>query len=109
MSRNITKGNQNQAKPDTWTDFYGESKDGHSYEEQPDGQRQELNLGGSASRHCFYDLTPSSQYQISVYTQMQEVEGPSVSITDMTLPEPTQAPTEAPTTKPTPTIPPAKE
>ncbi|MED6243327.1 hypothetical protein ATANTOWER_018470, partial [Ataeniobius toweri] len=73
------------------------------------GQRQELNLGGSASRHCFYDLTPSSQYQISVYTQMQEVEGPSVSITDMTLPEPTQAPTEAPTTKPTPTIPPAKE
>lgn len=49
-----------------------------------DGQRQELNLGGSASRHCFYDLTPSSQYQISIYTQMQEMEGPSVSITDMT-------------------------
>lgn len=49
-----------------------------------DGQRQEVNLGGAASRHCFYDLFPSSQYQISVHTQMQELEGPSVSITDMT-------------------------
>ncbi|KAM4735746.1 collagen alpha-1(XIV) chain [Anableps anableps] len=73
------------------------------------GQRQELNLGGLASRHCFYDLIPSSQYQISIYTQMQEMEGPSVSITDMTLPEPTPAPTEPPSTEPTPTIPPAKE
>ncbi|XP_047188643.1 collagen alpha-1(XIV) chain isoform X2 [Scophthalmus maximus] len=73
------------------------------------GQRQELSLGGGASRRCFYDLTPSSQYQISVHTQMQEMEGPSVSITDMTLPAPTQAPTEPPTTEPPPTIPPAKE
>ncbi|KAM6909847.1 collagen alpha-1(XIV) chain-like [Xenentodon cancila] len=73
------------------------------------GQRQEVNLGGRASRHCFYDLTPSSQYQISIFTQIQEMEGPSVSITDMTLPAPTQAPTEPPTTEPPPTIPPAKE
>ncbi|KAK9513534.1 hypothetical protein VZT92_027060 [Zoarces viviparus] len=73
------------------------------------GQRQEVSLGGGASRQCFYDLTPSSQYQISVHTQMQEMEGPSVSITDMTLPAPTQAPTELPTTEPPPTIPPAKE
>ena len=43
-----------------------------------------MNLGGGASRHCFYGLTPSSQYQISIYTQIQEMEGPSVSITDMT-------------------------
>lgn len=49
-----------------------------------DDQRQEVSLGGGASRHCFYDLSPSSQYQISVHTQMQEMEGPSVSITDMT-------------------------
>uniref|UniRef100_A0A4W6CIE5 Collagen type XIV alpha 1 chain n=1 Tax=Lates calcarifer TaxID=8187 RepID=A0A4W6CIE5_LATCA len=70
-------------------------------------QRQEVSLGGGASRQCFYDLTPSSQYQISVHTQMQEMEGPSVSITDMT--SPTQAPTEPPTTEPPPTIPPAKE
>lgn len=49
-----------------------------------DGQKQEVTLGGGASRQCFYDLTPSSQYQISVRTQMQETEGPSVSITDMT-------------------------
>lgn len=49
-----------------------------------DGQRQEVRLGGGASRHCFYDLTPSSQYQIIVHAQIQETEGPSVSITDMT-------------------------
>lgn len=49
-----------------------------------DDQRQEVSLGGGASRHCFFDLSPSSQYQISVHTQMQEMEGPSVSITDMT-------------------------
>ncbi|XP_061572452.1 collagen alpha-1(XIV) chain [Cololabis saira] len=73
------------------------------------GQSQEVNQGGRASRHCFYDLTPSSQYQISIYTQIPELEGPSVSITDMTLPAPTQAPTEPPTTEPPPTIPPAKE
>uniref|UniRef100_A0A3B5BAD1 Collagen type XIV alpha 1 chain n=1 Tax=Stegastes partitus TaxID=144197 RepID=A0A3B5BAD1_9TELE len=72
-------------------------------------QKQEMSLGGGASRQCFYDLTPSSQYQISVHTQIQEMEGPSVSITDMTLPAPTQAPTEPPTTEPPPTIPPAKE
>ncbi|KAG7235269.1 hypothetical protein INR49_002875 [Caranx melampygus] len=73
------------------------------------GQRQEVSLGGGSSRQCFYDLTPSSQYEISVHTQMQELEGASVSITDMTLPAPTQAPTEPPTTEPPPTIPPAKE
>uniref|UniRef100_A0A3Q2VI40 Collagen, type XIV, alpha 1a n=1 Tax=Haplochromis burtoni TaxID=8153 RepID=A0A3Q2VI40_HAPBU len=73
------------------------------------GQRQEVRLGGGASRHCFYDLTPSSQYQISVHAQIQETEGPSVSITDMTrMLAPTQAPTEPPTTEPPPTIPPAK-
>ena len=43
-----------------------------------------MSLGGGASRQCFYDLTPSSQYQISVHTQLQEMEGPSVSVTDMT-------------------------
>lgn len=43
-----------------------------------------MSLGGGASRQCFYDLSPSSQYQISVHTQLQEMEGPPVSITDMT-------------------------
>uniref|UniRef100_UPI0037E884CC collagen alpha-1(XIV) chain isoform X2 n=2 Tax=Semicossyphus pulcher TaxID=241346 RepID=UPI0037E884CC len=73
------------------------------------GQKQELTLGAGASRQCFYDLTPSSQYQISIHTQLQEMEGPSVSVTDMTLPAPTQAPTDPPTTEPPPTLPPAKE
>uniref|UniRef100_A0AAX7THZ0 Collagen, type XIV, alpha 1b n=1 Tax=Astatotilapia calliptera TaxID=8154 RepID=A0AAX7THZ0_ASTCA len=65
------------------------------------GQRQEVRLGGGASRHCFYDLTPSSQYQISVHAQIQETEGPSVSITDMTR--------MLGLFYPPPTIPPAKE
>lgn len=43
-----------------------------------------MTVGGGASRQCFSDLTPSSQYQISVRTQMKETGGPSVSITDMT-------------------------
>ncbi|XP_034031083.1 collagen alpha-1(XIV) chain-like [Thalassophryne amazonica] len=73
------------------------------------GQRQEVTLAGGASRQCFYELSPSSQYQISIHTQIQEMEGSPVSITDMTLPAPTQAPTETPTTEPPPTIPPAKE
>uniref|UniRef100_A0AAV2MGH1 VWFA domain-containing protein n=1 Tax=Knipowitschia caucasica TaxID=637954 RepID=A0AAV2MGH1_KNICA len=73
------------------------------------GQRQEETLGGGASRQCFYDLTPSSQYQISVLTSVQELEGPAVSITDMTLPAPTEAPTDPPVTEPPPTLPPAKE
>ncbi|XP_034552837.1 collagen alpha-1(XIV) chain isoform X1 [Notolabrus celidotus] len=73
------------------------------------GQKQELRLGGQASRQCFFDLTPSSQYQISIHTQLQDMEGPIISVTDMTLPAPTQAPTEPPTTEPPPTIPPAKE
>uniref|UniRef100_A0A7N8X8M8 Collagen, type XIV, alpha 1a n=1 Tax=Mastacembelus armatus TaxID=205130 RepID=A0A7N8X8M8_9TELE len=64
---------------------------------------QEVNLGGGASQQCFHDLTPSSQYQISIHAQVQEMEGPSVSITDMT------SPTEPPTTEPPPTVPPAKE
>ncbi|XP_076016833.1 collagen alpha-1(XIV) chain, partial [Genypterus blacodes] len=73
------------------------------------GQMQEVSLGGGAPRHCFHDLTPTSQYQIRVQTRMQELEGPAVSITDMTLPAPTQAPTDPPATEPPPTIPPAKE
>ena len=49
-----------------------------------DRQRQEVSLGGGASRQCFHDLTPSSQYEISVHTRIRELEGPAVSVTDMT-------------------------
>uniref|UniRef100_A0A8C6UGW9 Collagen type XIV alpha 1 chain n=1 Tax=Neogobius melanostomus TaxID=47308 RepID=A0A8C6UGW9_9GOBI len=65
--------------------------------------QQELSLGGGSSRQCFFDLTPSTQYEISVLTQLQEQQGPAVTITDMTTP------TEPPATEPPPTIPPAKE
>uniref|UniRef100_A0AAZ3P740 Collagen, type XIV, alpha 1a n=1 Tax=Oncorhynchus tshawytscha TaxID=74940 RepID=A0AAZ3P740_ONCTS len=43
------------------------------------GQKQEVSVGGSASRQCFYDLTPNSQYKISVSTQLQDMEGPAVT------------------------------
>ncbi|KAJ8353811.1 hypothetical protein SKAU_G00213780 [Synaphobranchus kaupii] len=73
------------------------------------GQRQEVSVGGGASRHCFYDLTPNTQYKISVYTQYLDMEGPAITTMSTTLPVPTEPPTAPPTTVPAPTIPPAKE
>uniref|UniRef100_A0AAZ3S2A9 Collagen, type XIV, alpha 1a n=1 Tax=Oncorhynchus tshawytscha TaxID=74940 RepID=A0AAZ3S2A9_ONCTS len=67
------------------------------------GQKQEVSVGGSASRQCFYDLTPNSQYKISVSTQLQDMEGPAVT-TITTTPTDTTPPRH-----PLPTIPPAKE
>lgn len=49
-----------------------------------DTQKQESTVGGGTSRHCFYGLQPDSQYKISVYTKLQETEGPSVSIMEKT-------------------------
>ncbi|KAM8785024.1 collagen alpha-1(XIV) chain isoform 1-T1 [Rhynchonycteris naso] len=68
-----------------------------------DTQKQESTVGGGTNRHCFYRLQPDSQYKISVYTKLQEIEGPSVSIMEKTRSPPTQPPTFPPT------IPPAKE
>ncbi|RLW13007.1 hypothetical protein DV515_00000503 [Chloebia gouldiae] len=74
-----------------------------------DGKKQEVNLGGGTPRHCFFELMPGTKYKISVHTQLQELEGPAVSITETTLPFPTQPPTTPSTPPPPPTIPPAKE
>ncbi|XP_056378658.1 collagen alpha-1(XIV) chain isoform X2 [Hyla sarda] len=74
-----------------------------------DGTKQEASLAGGTSRHCFYDLFPNSKYRITVYAQIQESEGPGVSIVETTLPLPTAAPTRPPPTAPPPTIPAAKE
>ncbi|XP_067305122.1 collagen alpha-1(XIV) chain isoform X5 [Pseudorasbora parva] len=73
------------------------------------GQKQEVRLGGGASRECFYNLSPDTQYKISVYTLLQDTEGPAVTVMATTAPAPTQPPTAPPTTIPPPTIPPAKE
>ncbi|ELR46933.1 Collagen alpha-1(XIV) chain, partial [Bos mutus] len=72
-------------------------------ESRQDTQKQESTLGGGTNRHCFYGLQPDSEYKISVYTKLQEMEGPSVSVTAKTQSLPTQPPTFPPT------IPPAKE
>ncbi|XP_073535930.1 collagen alpha-1(XIV) chain isoform X1 [Phyllobates terribilis] len=74
-----------------------------------DGSKQEANLAGGTSRHCFYELLPNSRYRITVYAQIQDSEGPGVSITETTLPVPTAAPTRPPATAPPPTIPAARE
>ncbi|XP_039977374.1 collagen alpha-1(XIV) chain-like isoform X2 [Xiphias gladius] len=74
------------------------------------GQKQEAKLSGGAGRHCFSNLEPSTQYKISVYTQLHDgTNGPAVTTVEETLPIPTPAPTRPPTTTPPPTIPPAKE
>uniref|UniRef100_A0A3B3QVM7 Collagen type XIV alpha 1 chain n=1 Tax=Paramormyrops kingsleyae TaxID=1676925 RepID=A0A3B3QVM7_9TELE len=59
------------------------------------GQKQEVSLSGGATRHCFHNLHPDTQYKISIYSQLPDLEGPPT--------------TAAPTTTPLPTIPPAKE
>ncbi|XP_047186287.1 collagen alpha-1(XIV) chain isoform X2 [Scophthalmus maximus] len=74
------------------------------------GQKQETKLSGGASRHCFTNLKPNTQYKMSVYALLQDgTEGPAVTAMEKTLPVPTPAPTKPPTTTPLPTIPPAKE
>ncbi|XP_041101607.1 collagen alpha-1(XIV) chain-like isoform X3 [Polyodon spathula] len=74
-----------------------------------DGKKEEVTLGGGASRHCFYDLMPNTQYKITVYAQLQEMEGPAVTVMDKTFPVPTEPPTSPPTTTLIPTIPVARE
>ncbi|XP_047675468.1 collagen alpha-1(XIV) chain-like isoform X2 [Tachysurus fulvidraco] len=73
------------------------------------GQKQEVSLDGSDNKHCFSDLNPNTQYKISVYALLQELEGPAVTTIQKTLPVPTIPPTRPPTTTPIPTIPVAKE
>ncbi|XP_069777040.1 collagen alpha-1(XIV) chain isoform X2 [Narcine bancroftii] len=73
------------------------------------GKKEEVVLDGGMSQHCFYDLIPNTKYKVSVYSQLQELEGLAVSILEMTAPVPTEPPTPPPVTVPLPTIPPARE
>lgn len=48
-------------------------------------QKQETRLSGGASRHCFNNLKPNTQYKISMYAQLQDgTEGPAVTTTEKT-------------------------
>lgn len=49
-----------------------------------DTQKQESTVGGGTTRHCFYGLQPDSEYKISIYTKLQELEGPGVSVMEKT-------------------------
>ncbi|XP_043089040.1 collagen alpha-1(XIV) chain isoform X1 [Puntigrus tetrazona] len=75
----------------------------------PNGEKQEVKLSGSTSRHCFNDLTPNTQYTISIHAQLQDTEGPAVSTTQRTFPVATAPPTTPSTTAPPPTLPATKE
>ncbi|XP_063307174.1 collagen alpha-1(XIV) chain isoform X2 [Pelobates fuscus] len=74
-----------------------------------DETKQEVMLPGGTSRNCFYELSPNTRYRLTLYAQLQETEGPGVSIMETTLPLPTAAPTPPPTTAAPTTIPAAKE
>ncbi|KAK9958258.1 hypothetical protein ABG768_012429 [Culter alburnus] len=76
---------------------------------QLNGEKQEVRLAGSASRHCFNDLTPNTQYTISVHAQLQDTEGPAVTTTQRTFPVSTSPPTTTSSTAPPPTLPATKE
>ncbi|XP_063041609.1 collagen alpha-1(XIV) chain-like [Engraulis encrasicolus] len=73
------------------------------------GEKQEVSLAGGAQRHCFSNLSPNMDYKITVYTQLQETEGPAVTTIQKTIPLPTAAPTKPTTTPPPPTVPTARE
>ncbi|KAI7798408.1 putative collagen alpha-1XIV chain-like, partial [Triplophysa rosa] len=77
-------------------------------ESQLNGEKQEVRLGGSASRYCFNDLTPNTLYKISIHAQLQDAEGPAVTTTQRTFPVPTVPPTRAATSPPA-TLPATKE
>ncbi|XP_043922855.1 collagen alpha-1(XIV) chain isoform X2 [Protopterus annectens] len=74
-----------------------------------DGKKKEVTIGGGTSEYCFYELSPNTKYKMSVFSQLQDFEGPAVSIIESTLMVPTQPPTTPPTTPFPSTIPPAKE
>uniref|UniRef100_A0A8C9VEU1 Collagen type XIV alpha 1 chain n=1 Tax=Scleropages formosus TaxID=113540 RepID=A0A8C9VEU1_SCLFO len=59
------------------------------------GHKQEVTLGGGASQHCFYNLSPNTQYKISVYAQLQDLEGPAVTVIDKTRSYPSNLPSSA--------------
>uniref|UniRef100_A0A8C2JKZ4 Collagen, type XIV, alpha 1b n=1 Tax=Cyprinus carpio TaxID=7962 RepID=A0A8C2JKZ4_CYPCA len=75
----------------------------------PNGEKQEVKLSGSTSRHCFNDLTANTQYTISIHAQLQDTEAPAVTTTQRTFPLATAPPTIPSTPAPPPTLPATKE
>uniref|UniRef100_A0A8C2JKA7 Collagen, type XIV, alpha 1b n=1 Tax=Cyprinus carpio TaxID=7962 RepID=A0A8C2JKA7_CYPCA len=58
----------------------------------PNGEKQEVKLSGSTSRHCFNDLTANTQYTISIHAQLQDTEAPAVTTTQRTSHPPPRPP-----------------
>ncbi|XP_052001056.1 collagen alpha-1(XII) chain isoform X4 [Xyrauchen texanus] len=70
---------------------------------------QEATITAAESNYCFDGLTPDALYNVTVYTQTPNQDGPGVSVKERTLVKPTQPPTKPPTPPPPPTIPGALE
>ncbi|XP_075883605.1 collagen alpha-1(XII) chain isoform X2 [Nelusetta ayraudi] len=71
------------------------------------GRAQEITVRGSESSNCFDGLSPDTLYNVTVYTQTPNMEGPGVGVKERTLVKPTEVPTEPPTLPPPATVPPA--
>ncbi|XP_067904374.1 collagen alpha-1(XIV) chain-like isoform X2 [Heterodontus francisci] len=56
-----------------------------------DGKTQESSLHTGIDKYCFRLLFPNTQYKITVYTRLQDMEGPAVSVLQATLPLPTRS------------------
>eukprot|EP00062_Callorhinchus_milii_P002746 gi/632939945/ref/XP_007883673.1/ PREDICTED: collagen alpha-1(XX) chain [Callorhinchus milii] len=56
-----------------------------------DGKTQEDMLRAGTDRHCFRLLVPDTQYRITIYTRLEDMEGAGVSILQSTLPLPTRS------------------
>uniref|UniRef100_UPI00398F75D5 collagen alpha-1(XIV) chain-like n=1 Tax=Pristiophorus japonicus TaxID=55135 RepID=UPI00398F75D5 len=56
-----------------------------------DGKTQENTLHAGIDKYCFRLLFPNTQYKITVYTRLQEMEGPAASVIQSTLPLPTRS------------------
>ncbi|XP_041060745.1 collagen alpha-1(XIV) chain-like [Carcharodon carcharias] len=56
-----------------------------------DGKTQESTLQAGIDKYCFRLLFPNTQYKITVYTRLQDMEGSAVSVLQSTLPLPTRS------------------
>ncbi|XP_069739910.1 collagen alpha-1(XIV) chain-like isoform X2 [Narcine bancroftii] len=53
-----------------------------------EGKMQEITLHTGIDKCCFSQLFPNTQYRITVYTRLQDMMGPAVSVLQSTLPLP---------------------
>lgn len=50
----------------------------------PGTRGQEITVRGSETSHCFTDLSPETDYSVTVFVQTPNLEGPGVSVKERT-------------------------